>query len=104
MAKIKFTDLKPGMLTDQGLIIATGMPGTSKFYGNEAYMRFLQIEDAYYGTCTRTVQVDDEFEIVYPEGSAEYLAAVKKIVSDVVERMSDLETLLDLLQAYRRIR
>lgn len=100
---MKFEDLKPGMLTNAGLIVSADPPGTTKIFGESKSIRFFDGHDAYYGKCSRFVKDGEEFEILHEIGSKGYKKFVQKCISDVVDCISAAQDNLDLLRAYKML-
>ena len=100
---MKASELKPGMLTTEGLIIRVGKAGDSKFWGDTDYIKAFDLNDAYYGPFSWAIGMDAEFKILHDRGTKEYRKVVRGLVKERVSYLSDVESDIDLLIAYAEI-
>ncbi len=102
--KVKFNDLRPGMLINGlGLIIEVGQPWSSRMYGPDAYAKFFPEHYVTAGVCMTSLDTSKEYEIVYEIGSNEYIQEVERRIRKRCEDMLDAERDVDLLHAYKRM-
>ena len=101
--KVKFEDLKPGMLVDRGLVVRVGEAGSNKFYEGKAHIQFFDMNDSYSGQCSTSVEPGQEFEVIHDIGTDEYREAVQSAINERANYLSDTEADIDLLQAYKRL-
>jgi hypothetical protein len=101
---IKFEDLKPGMLTNAGLIIRRGEAGSDKFFGDKKHIRFFDPREGFYGQHSRSVDDDESFSILHDVGTGEYNAVLQKIIEERIQCKcdADADADIDLLRAYKR--
>ena len=104
--KIKFTDLKPGMMVISGLpklIIEIIPAGTDPFWGDKDALRFIDMHDAYYGQCSGHILPGQEFEIMHEIGTEDYRKEIQRMINERSQAKTDARNDMDLLQAYQRL-
>lgn len=92
------------MLTTEGLIVRTGAAGSDNFHKDAAFLYMFCIHDCYYGMISRTVDEDEEFEILHEIGSEEYKKVVRDFISQRVDAAIEAQRDVDLLHAYMKFK
>lgn len=86
---MKGKDLKPGMMTDRGLILEIDLDGSnSKFWSVPNFM-FIDANDAYMGPCVGRLDLDTDYAIICETGTEEYRKLIEKMVETLVESSKD---------------
>ncbi len=86
-------DLKVGMMTTFGVVLGVFHEGDypDGIY-EEPHINWMEVQDPHYGTVSSTLQLDDEYEILYEQGTPKYCAVIKRIIE---ERSSVLKYVQD---------
>lgn len=98
--KLKYKDLKPGMLTKHELIIDSGVKGTSRFFKNSGWVKAIPLADPYWGVCLRQAILAEDFVIWYEKGSKEYKEVIHELICKRLDAVKDAEKDVDMLKAY----
>ena len=103
---MKFDELKPGMLVkDEGLLRDIVINGKSSkgepisIFGGKNAISFFDINDPYYGSCSRAVKDNTNFEILHEIGSIEYkkvlLELAQERAKNVEDALKDIKLILE---------
>lgn len=94
-------DLRPGDLTDFGLITKIDLTSDDPFW-KTPNITFLDYTDAYYGPLTKELTLDASYCILYDRGTPDYTAELTKLAANISENISkrqqDLRTVFDYIR------
>ena len=93
-------ELRPGHLTTFGLVLKVAHEGDvpDGIYDGP-HILWMEVNDPYYGAVSSTLQLEDEYDILYEEGTPQYREAVKKMIDQRAECIEYAQRdIRDLLQ------
>ena len=86
---MKFSQLRVGMLTDRGLILKLTPAGTDYFWGEQDSVSFMGLHDAHWGACGCIFSDKSDWEMVFEEGTVEYVEAVSRMIQERADAATD---------------
>ena len=94
-------ELRPGHMTTFGLVLAVHHEPHG-IYEADPSIHWMEVQDPFYGGCSSTLQLEDEYEILYEEGTPQYREKVKYMIrcrADAAKHASkDIEELLQYIK------
>lgn len=94
-------ELQPGMLTVFGLVLSVSHEGNiPDGIWDGPHVTWMEIIDPHWGAVSSTLQMEDEYEILYEQRTPKYREAVKDMISARADSLQHAKTDIDDLLSF----